>query len=76
MDEFFRAVPKLLDRTQRRPLPSLLLAISDDLFLDLTTRAVTAAASHGLRLVARESVMGPTVSTSVYGTVLREEQAT
>ncbi len=76
MDEFFSSAPKLLDRTQRCPPPSLLLAISDDLFLDLTARAVTTAALHGLRLVARESVMGPTVSTSAYGTVLREEQAT
>eukprot|EP01043_Picozoa_sp_COSAG02_P001089 COSAG02_NODE_22_length_53020_cov_16.223125_26_plen_357_part_00 len=76
MDEFFVSVPKLLDRAQRCPPPSLLLAVSDDLFLDLTTRAVATAASHGMRLVARESVMGPTVSTSAYGTVLREEQAT
>ena len=76
MEQFFASVPKLLDRTQRFPPPSLLLAVSDDLFLDLATRAATTAASHGLRLVSRESVTGPSVTTTVHGTVLREDKAT
>lgn len=76
MEQFFASVPKLLDRTQRFPPPSLLLAVSDDLFLDLATHAATIAACHGLRLVAQESVTGPSVTSSVHGTVLREDKAT
>ena len=73
MEQFLASIPKLLDGSRRCPPSSLLLSMSDDLFLDLTTRAITTAASCGLRLVARESVTGPSVATSAYGTVLRED---
>ena len=73
MEQFLASIPKLLDKTGRSPPSSLLLAMSDDLFLDLATHAVTAAASYGLQLVAQESVTGASVSTSAYGTVLRQD---
>ena len=73
MVQFLASAPKLLDKTGRSPPPSLLLAMSDDLFLDLATHAVTAAASYGLKLVAQESVTGASVASSAYGTVLRED---
>jgi predicted nicotinamide N-methyase len=75
MEQFLASVPKLLDRTRWCPPPSLLLAMSDDLFLDLTRHTITTAALHGLRLVARERVTGPSVATSAYGTVLREDSS-
>ena len=76
--QFVAAVPKLLDVRNAAGLSSagsatLLVAMSDDLFLDLASHTVAVAAQHGLRLRTQESVSGPSVSTSVYGTVLRED---
>ena len=72
MEQFLASVPKLLDIQLSSP-PLLLLAMSDDLFLDLTSHVVKAAASYGLQLMKQDSVTGASVATSAYGTVLRED---
>lgn len=75
MGGFFAAAVRLLRRPRDGDAGGLLLlGMSDDLFLDLTSEAVHVAEQHGLALErGQEAVAAPSVATSAFGTVLRED---